>query len=81
MEGNMVFIWGGALLVVAGVVYGAWQAMDRGRLSDASPVRPGVGTDTLEPRGRSKGFGIKDHWPALALIAVGSLLLLAGVAL
>jgi hypothetical protein len=81
MLGNMVFVWGGALLVVVGVVYTASQAIRRGRLSDATPVRPGVGTDTLEPRGRGQGFGIKANWPGLALIAVGSLLLLAGVAL
>jgi hypothetical protein len=76
----MVLIWTGALLVVGGVVFTAAQALWRGRLSDAKPIRPGVATDTLEPQERGSGFGLKANWPGLALIAVGSLLLLVGAA-
>lgn len=77
----MLLIWIGALLVVGGVVFTAAQAIWRGRLSDARPSRPGVASDTLEPQGRSSGFGLKANWPGLALIAFGSVLLLAGAAI
>jgi hypothetical protein len=78
---DMIFVWGGALLVVIGVVYTASQAIRRGRLSDATPIRPGVGIDTLEPRNRTYGFSLRDNWPGLALIGLGCLLLLVGAAL
>jgi hypothetical protein len=74
----MLLIWGGALLVLSGVVYTATQAIRRGRLSDDRPSGPGLATDTLEPSGRTSGFGLKANWPGLALIAFGSVLLLAG---
>ncbi len=77
---SMLFVWGGALLIVLGVLYTARQAIQRGRLSDARPTRPGAASDTLEPSGRTTGFGLKANWPGLALIVFGALLLLAGVA-
>jgi hypothetical protein len=77
----MILIWIGALLVVAGVVFTAAQALWRGRLSDAKPSRSGVASDTLEPQGRSSGFSLKANWPGLAMIAFGSVLLLVGAAL
>jgi hypothetical protein len=76
----MALVWIGALLVVGGVVFTAAQAIWRGRLSDARPSRSGAASDTLEPQVRSSGFGLKANWPGLALIALGSVLLLAGAA-
>jgi hypothetical protein len=81
MQSSMLFVWAGALLIVVGVVYTAWQTLRRGRLSDARSVRPGSGSDTLEPQGRSMGFSLKANWPGLALIAVGAVLLLASGAI
>lgn len=81
MGSSLLLIWAGALLVVGGVLFTAAQALWRGRLSDARQSRPGVATDTLEPQGRSSGFGLKANWPGLALIALGSVLLLAGAAI
>ena len=81
MQWSMLLIWGGALLVLSGVVYAASQAIRRGRLSDDRPPRSGVATDTLEPRGRNSAFGLKANWPGLALIAFGSILLLAGASI
>jgi len=81
MPWSMLFIWGGALLVAGGVLFTAWQTIRRGRLSEARPAVPGGGSDTLEPAGRNMGFGLKANWPGLALIAFGSILLLAGAAI
>jgi hypothetical protein len=80
MLSSMLLVWVGALLFVVGVVFTAAQALWRGRLSDARQSRPGAATDTLEPSGRTSGFGLKANWPGLALIAFGSILLLAGAA-
>ena len=66
----------GSLLVLCGLVYMAGVAIYRGRLSDAR-LKQG-GTPTLEPRHRSLAFlGPKANWPALLLIAIGALLLIA----
>jgi len=55
----------GALLVIAGLVYSAFQAIWVGRFN-------------REKRSFSlRGFGLKANWPGLALIAVGAILLLA----
>ena len=81
MRWGMLFIWGGALLVGSGILYTAWQALRRGRLSEVRPAAPGFRGDTLEPRGRNTGFGLKASWPGLALIAFGAILLLAGAAI
>jgi hypothetical protein len=74
----MLFIWGGALLVIGGLLYTARQAIWRGRLSEAGTARSGVRSDTLEPRERSRGFQFKANWPGIALIGLGAILLLAG---
>jgi hypothetical protein len=82
MQSSMLLIWGGALLVLTGVVYTATQAIRRGRLSEDRASRPGLATtDTLEPRARNSGFGLKANWPGLALIVFGSILLLAGASI
>ena len=75
---GMLFIWLGALLVGGGVLFTAAQALWRGRLSAARQPRTGLASDTLEPPDRASGFGLKANWPGLALIALGSLLLLMG---
>ena len=82
MPSNVLLIWVGALLFVGGLLFTAAQAIWRGRLSVARQSRPGAGSDTLEPPAgeRSGGFGLKANWPGLALIALGSILLLAGAA-
>ena len=67
----------GALLVVSGVLYMAFQAIWRGRMSDARPSPPPTGA-TLEPQSRRGAFGLKANWPGLALILLGGILLLAG---
>ena len=55
----------GALLVIAGLVYSAFQAIWVGRFN-------------REKRSFGlRGFGLKANWPGLALIAVGAILLLA----
>jgi hypothetical protein len=37
-----------------------------------------VADNTLEPRRPGAGFGLKNNWPGLALIALGAILLLLG---
>ena len=81
MPSSIVLIWIGALLVIGGVLYTAAQALRRGRLSDARRPPAGPMGDTLEPRGAGAGFGLRENWPGLALIALGAFLLLAGAAI
>ena len=67
----------GALLLLGGVVYMAWAAIDRGRMSDPGPSPNDGVRRTLEPAHRGLGFlGLKANWPGLAMLAVGALLLL-----
>jgi hypothetical protein len=80
MQSSLLLIWLGALLVVGGVLFTAAQAIWRGRLSEARQPRPGAASDSLEPRGRTTGLGLRANWPGLALIGVGFILLLAGAA-
>jgi hypothetical protein len=83
-EGNaketaMAFIWLGALLILAGVVYMAGQAIWRGPLS-ARRQMPVAGA-TLEPPNRGlRIFGLARNWPGLAMIALGAIFLFAGAA-
>jgi hypothetical protein len=74
----MLVIWLGALLVIAGVLFLANQAIGRGRLSGqgASSSAP---VDTLEPPRQSMRFlGMGSNWPGIVLIVVGGALLLFG---
>jgi hypothetical protein len=76
MDSGILLIWIGALLIVCGVLYGAAQALWAGRLSDArlsSSKRTGI---SLEPQQSTKSFSFKSHWPAFALILLGSILIL-----
>jgi hypothetical protein len=75
----MPFIWVGALMIIAGLVYMAGQAIWRGPLSGAGRGRAPVSGQTLEPPHRGlRMFGLARNWPGLALIAVGMVLLFAG---
>lgn len=78
MQPTIGLIWAGALLVLGGVLFTAAKALRGGRLSEARESRPGLASDTLEPRRAATSLGLKANWPGLALIALGSLLLLAG---
>lgn len=74
----MLIIWLGALLVIAGVLFLANQAIGRGRLSGrrASPSAP---VDTLEPPRPSMRFlGLGSNWPGILMIVAGGALLLIG---
>jgi hypothetical protein len=86
-EETMLVIWLGALFVLSGLLFLATQPIWRGRLSEARRKRASaVPRDTmkpaepmtLEPHKPGAGFGLKENWPGLALIALGGILLLAG---
>ncbi len=68
----------GAALVVIGVVWSAFTATRRGPLSDPQPPAPGEAPSTLEPSGRGRRLSLRAELPALGLILVGVVLLLAG---
>ena len=80
MDSSVLFIWAGALLVIGGLVFTASQAVRKGRLSGVRRSSTGQPTDTLEPPRNTGGFGLRENWPGLALIAVGAFLLLFGSA-
>ena len=73
----MVLVWIGALLVLSGVVLTAIRTIRHGRLSDAKRPPAAAAPDTLEPKGRGRLLGVKADLPGLALIVLGSILLLA----
>jgi len=71
----MALIWVGALLFFGGLVFMAAQPILRGRLSGGR-LRSAEPSDTLEPRVPGRGFGFKANWPGLALVALGTVLIL-----
>jgi hypothetical protein len=74
----MIVILIGALLIFGGVLFMAYEAIWRGRLSGASR-REMAESATLEPKGRrSVAFDPRANWPGLALIVLGAILLYAG---
>lgn len=79
MHSGMVLIWIGALLIVAGIVLAAGQVLWKGRLSDPHRMGPAGGA-TLEPRERARALHPKHHWPSIALVALGIVLMLAEAA-
>jgi hypothetical protein len=77
MQSGMFLVWVGALLIVCGVVLGATQALRKGRLSDPHRVGPSGTGVTLEPQERMRAISPKVHWPAVALVSLGIILMLA----
>lgn len=76
----MTLILLGALLVLVGLVYMAYQPLRRHRLSGGRRLPPDKPSNTLEPINPAEGFGFRAIWPGLALVAAGALLLLtAGI--
>jgi hypothetical protein len=74
----MLIIWLGALLFIAGVLFLAYQAIGRGRLS-GQRTSPSAPVDTLEPPHRGMRFlGLGSNWPGILMIVVGGALLLVG---
>jgi dipeptide/tripeptide permease len=73
----MTVIYVGALLVFGGMLAMAYKAIWQGRLSGASRRDTMVKSTTLEPQGRSAAFDPKANWLGLALIGLGTILLLA----
>lgn len=80
MSSQMILIWLGVVLVIAGVLYGVAQALWHGRLSSDRHVGPTGATESLEPTNSVKAFSLKTHWPALALITIGAILILTEAA-
>ncbi|MBQ0823723.1 hypothetical protein HPT29_019810 [Microvirga terrae] len=80
MHSGMVLIWIGALLIVAGIVLAAGQVLWKGRLSDPHRMGSTEGGATLEPRERARSLHPKHHWPSIALVALGIVLMLAEAA-
>ena len=76
----MIVIYIGALMVIGGVLFMAYEAISGGRLSGARRREAIVKSTTLEPTNRSVAFDPRANWPGLALIALGAVLLLAGTA-
>jgi hypothetical protein len=72
----MTLILLGALLVLVGLVYMAYQPLRRHRLSGGRQLPPGKPVNTLEPKNPTEGLGLTSIWPGLALVAVGAALLL-----
>jgi hypothetical protein len=74
----MLIIWLGALLFIAGVLFLAYQAIERGRLS-GHRTSPSAPLDTLEPPHRGMRFlGLGSNWPGILMIVLGGALLLIG---
>jgi hypothetical protein len=73
----MTVIYIGALLVFGGMLSMVYKAIWQGRLSGASRRDAMVKSTTLEPQGRSAAFDPKANWLGLALIGLGTILLLA----
>lgn len=75
----MVWItWLGASLIILGVLYSAYAAIYRGRMSN--PHSTAAGARTLEPKHSGiRALSPKDKWPGLALIVVGAAILLFGI--
>ncbi|HEX2137542.1 MAG TPA: hypothetical protein VHG30_16865 [Microvirga sp.] len=78
MEHSVLLLWAGAFLFIAGVLYTTAKALGRDRLSEPRSSGSGPSGRTLEPREPGGGLRLQENWPGLALIALGSLLLLVG---
>ena len=67
----------GALLILGGVLVTAGKALSRGRLSEPRGSGQASANHTLEPRKPSVGLSLGANWKGIALIALGSVLLLS----
>lgn len=76
----LIIFWLGALLVASGVLLMAGPPIWRARLSGRRTRSATAAARTLEPRRPGAGFRLKRHWPGLALVALGAILLLVGAA-
>ena len=68
MQSSTLFVLLGAALVIGGVLFSATQGIWRSRFSRANRACP------------ASGLGFRSNWPALVLIALGAILLLAQAA-
>ncbi len=74
----MTLIWLGALFMICGVMYMAWQAIARRPLSRGPTMSP-ASRQSLEPLRQGVRFlGVSANWPGLALMVIGAILLLVG---
>jgi hypothetical protein len=76
MRPSMLLVLVGALAIIAGLVSTAAQPLWRARLSRWRASRSGAG-GTLEPAHPGRGLGLRSNWPGLALIGLGTVLMLA----
>jgi len=68
----------GALFVIIGVAMAAVRTAGRGRLSQPTPQTSARPT-TLEPPGRGRRLSLKADLLGLGLVALGGILMFAGV--
>jgi len=80
MDSSILLTWIGALLIIGGVIYGAALTLQKGRLSDASRTGPARTVTSLEPQQGVRPLSLRTHWPAFALIILGSILILTRAA-
>jgi drug/metabolite transporter (DMT)-like permease len=65
---QMGLVWLGALLIIGGVVFMAWEGIFKGRFR----------TETHSFTAR--GFGFHSNWPGFVMVGLGALAMLAGAA-
>jgi hypothetical protein len=65
---QMGFVWLGALLIIGGVLFAAYEGIFKG------------GFRTQTHTFTTRGLGLRSNWPVLAMIGAGALLMLAGSA-
>jgi hypothetical protein len=80
MDSGILLTWIGALLIIGGVIYGAALALQKGRLSEVGRDGKTRTVTSLEPQQGIKPLSLRRHWPALALIVAGGILIIARAA-
>ncbi|CAN7412999.1 hypothetical protein [Rhizobium sp. LjRoot254] len=69
----------GSILFILGLLYLFREALVSRRLSDPHRTNGANAKPALEPRGQGLRFlGLGRNWPGLAMIVVGSILLISG---
>lgn len=74
----MLTILLGVVLMFGGLLFVAAQPIFRGRLSSARRSSAATPEPSLEPPTPAAGFSLRANWLGLALILLGSILLLVG---